>query len=268
MNVPVIATFEKAYWFIFYKHKLLTLFVHDTITIPFTTDLAAISLKAVKKQYLGRLDNYPCYTVDISTEPNLPENMKFISLRQLFWGIEQKLFWLAGKASQIIHWDHTHQYCGRCGTPTNEKLYEYAKVCPNCGLDAYPRISPSIIVAVLKAGEILLVRSKHFKMPFYTVISGFVEPGETLEECLKREVKEEVGIGVKNITYFGSQPWPFPSSLMIGFIAEYEKGEISIDEEEIEEARWFTADSLPHLPDSISIARQLIDYFIENNKIK
>jgi len=215
---------------------------------------------------LGTLNNYPCFSVEIFSEPlSIPENVKFMGLRQLFGLIEEKLFWLAGRAIQIVNWDRTHQYCGQCGTRTNEKLNEYAKVCPNCGFTSYPRISPSIIVAVIKNDKILLVQSNHFKSTFYTVISGFVEPGETLEECLIREVKEEVGIEVKNISYFGSQSWPFPNSLMIAFTAEYDKGEIYIDEEEIIDARWFTVDNLPCLPNSISIARQLIDWFIEKN---
>jgi NAD+ diphosphatase len=125
----------------------------------------------------------------------------------------------------------------------------------------YPRLSPAIIVAVLKNNQILLARNKRFKLPFYSVLAGFVEPGETLEECVQREIREEVGIMTKNIRYFGSQPWPFPNSLMIAFVADYADGEITIDGSEIIDAAWFSKGELPQIPPTISIARQLIDWF-------
>jgi len=260
-------TAGQAYWFVFYGQKLLTLLDNGKITVPLSHDLSAFNLEPAEKQYLGVLDNCPCYAVEISSKPSIPENVKFISLMRLFGLVEENLFRLAGKAFQIINWDRTHQYCSQCGAKTSKKLNEYAKVCSNCGFTVYPRISPCVIVAVLNEDKILLIRSKHFKVDFYTVISGFVESGETLEECLRREVKEEVGIEVKNISYFGSQPWPFPDSLMIAFTAEYDSGDITIDEEEIVDARWFTAGELLDLPGPISIARQLIDWFIQKNII-
>lgn len=265
MIVPATTAIEQSYWLVFYKDRLLVLSDNGTVTIPLNTDLSGFNLEEVKKQCLGTLYDFPCYTLEILNEPSIPENMKFVGLRRLYGLIEQDFFGLAGRAIQIVNWDRTHQYCGQCGTRTEEKLNEYAKVCPNCGFTSYPRISPVVIVAVLKDNQILLIQSKHFKVSFYTVISGFVEPGETLEECLRREVKEEVGIEVKNISYFGSQPWPFPNSLMLAFTAEYDGGEIVIDEEEIIDARWFTVDNLLGLPSSISIARQLIDWFINKN---
>jgi len=142
---------------------------------------------------------------------------------------------------------------------------ERAKVCSKCGFRTYPRISPATITAVTPGNQILLARAKRFPSELYSVIAGFAEPGETLEECVKREIMEETGIDVKNIRYFGSQPWPFPDSLMIAFTADFEGGEIRIYKKELVDARWFTADALPKIPDKLSIARRLIDRFIENN---
>jgi NAD+ diphosphatase len=161
-----------------------------------------------------------------------------------------------------VNWNQTHRYCGRCGKLTEDKTDERAKTCPECGMINYPRLSPAIIVAVLKNDRILLGRNKRFRLPFYSVLAGFVEPGETLEECVSREIREEVSITVKNIRYFGSQPWPFPDSLMIAFIADYAGGEISTDGSEIIDAAWFAKDNLPKIPPKISIARQLIDWFV------
>jgi NAD+ diphosphatase len=144
---------------------------------------------------------------------------------------------------------------------------ERAKICPKCGLVAYPRLSPAVIVAVLRDNCILLAHSHRFPAKFYSVLAGFVEPGETLEECVEREVYEEVGIRVRAIRYFGSQPWPFPDSLMIAFTANYAGGEIRIDHSEIADANWFSANDLPHIPPKISIARQLIDWFLEKESI-
>jgi NAD+ diphosphatase len=140
-----------------------------------------------------------------------------------------------------------------------------AKECLDCGFLNFPRISPAVIVLVERENRVLLARLKRFAEELYSVIAGFVEPGETLEETVQREIEEEVGIRVKNIRYFGSQPWPFPDSLMIGFTAEYESGEIRIDETEITDARWFEPDSLPTIPGKISIARKLIDWFVDKS---
>lgn len=256
---------ERAFWFIFYNDKLLVHLSDNTVNIPLAGDLSVFNLEPAGKRYLGKLNNCPCYAVEMTGDKFVPKNTAFLGLRKLFGLVEENLFWLAGRAIQVVHWDRTHRYCGRCGAGTYEKSDEYAKVCPECGLASYPRISPVVIVAVVKDKEILLVRSNHFKTDFYTVISGFVEPGETLEECLRREVKEEVGVAVKNISYFGSQSWPFPNSLMVAFTAEYDGGEIITDEEEIKDAKWFTKEDLPDLPNSISIARQLINWFAEKN---
>ena len=185
-------------------------------------------------------------------------------MRALFGLIEEDLIWIAGLANQLVDWSRTHQYCGVCGHLTEDKTDERAKICPQCSGVNYPRLSPAVIVAVLKDNQILLARNKRFKLPFYSVLAGFVEPGETLEECVQREISEEVGIMVKNIRYFGSQPWPFPNSLMIAFVADYADGDITIDGSEIIEAAWFSTDQLSKIPPKISIARQLIDWFIKN----
>jgi NAD+ diphosphatase len=175
------------------------------------------------------------------------------------------LFWIGGRGFQLINWDRTTRFCGRCGSPTQSSDSERAKVCQNCGLRNYPRISPAVIVAVTRERRILLARAFRFPMKIYSVIAGFVEPGETLEQCIRREIKEEVNIEVRNIRYFGSQPWPFPNSLMIAFTAEYAGGELRIDNEEIMDAGWFEAHELPNIPDKVSIARRLIDSFIRTH---
>jgi NAD+ diphosphatase len=176
--------------------------------------------------------------------------------------LDEDLFWIAARAVQIIDWDRTHQFCGRCGVPLRNKTNERAKECPWCGLLHFPRLAPAIIVLVERGNQLLLARSRHFMPGMYSVLAGFVEPGESLEEAVVREVKEEVGIEIKDIKYFGSQPWPFPHSLMIGFTATYAGGEISLDDKEIEDAGWYAAEKLPRIPGKISIARKLIDGFL------
>jgi NAD+ diphosphatase len=165
-----------------------------------------------------------------------------------------------------MEWDRTHQFCGRCGAPMERVPNERAKKCTVCGLTNYPRLSPAIIIAVTRMIEgekrILLARNHRFPAGRYSVLAGFVEPGESLEECAAREVMEEVGIEIGNIRYFGSQPWPFPNSLMLGFTADYQVGDFHLEDAEIAEAGWFSANNLPNLPQKPSIARQLIDAFV------
>jgi NAD+ diphosphatase len=259
---PPTEKLESAWWFAFQGNKLLVQQEPSSFSIPFLLDFAELGLPILKQHYLGRLDSRPCYAVELSDGIAPPEGMFFEGLRQVYGLIDEDLFWLAGRAVQIIEWDRTHQFCGRCGTRIRALPTERAKECPQCGLLHFPRLSPAIIVLIERGNELLLARSRRLGSGWYSVLAGFVEPGETLEEAVMREVLEEVGLVVKDIRYFASQPWPFPHSLMIGFTATYARGEISLDDTEIEDARWFTADNLPPLPGKISIARKLIDWFL------
>lgn len=256
---------ESALWFIFDKGRLLVKIKDDTCSIPGSFGLGKHKSAVIRKQYLGTLDERPCFAGELSGKPLEDAQLAFKDLRGLFGSMAEDLIWVAGHANQLVNWSRTHQYCGRCGKLTEDKIDERAKICPECGLVNYPRLSPAVIVAVLKNDRILLGRNKRFKLPFYSVLAGFVEPGESLEECVNREIREEVGITVKNIRYFGSQPWPFPDSLMLAFVADYAAGEICLDGSEILDADWFAKDRLPQIPPKISIARQLIDWFIHNH---
>ena len=166
---------------------------------------------------------------------------------------------LAFRAVQIVEWDRAHQFCGVCGAATETRRDERVRVCPVCAHAAYPRLSPAVMMLVRRGRELLLGRSSHFAPGVYSALAGFVEPGETLESCVEREVMEEVGIKVGALRYFGSQSWPFPNSLMIAFFADYASGQIVLQPEEIEDAQWFDVDGLPELPMPVSISRRLID---------
>jgi NAD+ diphosphatase len=214
----------------------------------------------VRTLYLGRLAGTDCWAAEAPAEtPAPPAGHAWEGLRSLFSVLEDAHFALAGRAVQLIDWDRTHRYCGRCGTPTEAKSEERARACPACKLTAYPRIAPAVMALVRREGEILLGRSPHFPPGMFSALAGFVEPGETLEQCLAREVEEEVGVKVSRIRYFASQPWPFPNSLMIAFICDWVSGEIRPQAGEIEDAQWFSVLQLPKLPSRISIARRLID---------
>jgi NAD+ diphosphatase len=252
-----------AWWFIFMKDKLLVHQEPESVTVPFLIDPNELGLTVMGKNYLGQLDDHHCYAVEVAEGTLPPAGMTFEGLRQVYGRLDENLFWIAARAVQIVDWDRTHQFCGKCGLLLKTSQTERAKECPKCGLLHFPRLAPAIIVLVERGNELLLARSRHFMPEMYSVLAGFVEPGESLEEAVVREVGEEVGISVKNIKYFGNQPWPFPHSLMIGFTATYAGGNISLDDSEIEDAGWFTADNLPRIPGKISIARKLIDWFID-----
>ncbi len=264
-----------ACWFVFRGSDLLVVAAEETAvgeTVALPTSSHNIAL--LRQHYLGQLEGETepihCYAAEVDPAAEPPDGMQFAGLRQLFNRLPMDHLWLAGRAVQIVDWDRTHQFCSRCATPNETLEHERAKKCPNCGLITYPRISPAIIVRVDRlidgVPHVLLARNGRWQRNFYSVLAGFVEPGETLEDCVHREVFEEVGIRLKNVRYFGSQPWPFPNSLMVGFTAEYASGDLVLEEEEIAEANWFTADSLPNLPSAMSIARRLVDAFIAEVK--
>jgi NAD+ diphosphatase len=215
-----------------------------------------------RTQYLGVLGEQHCFAAELTAGIEAPQGWVWQGLRGLFGALDDAQFALAGRALQIVDWDRTHQYCGACGRPTVARTSERSRECPGCGLVAYPRLAPAVMALVRRGSELLLARSPRFTKGVYSALAGFVEPGETLEQCLEREVYEEVGIRVRDVRYFASQPWPFPHSLMIAFFAEHDAGEIRIDDAEIEDARWFdieNIENLPRLPARISIARRLID---------
>jgi NAD+ diphosphatase len=209
--------------------------------------------------YLGVLGGTQCWAAEVPKEAEAPAGMSWEGLRTLFSVLDDAHFALAGRALQLVDWDRTHQFCGRCGSRTEAHREERVRVCPACKLSAYPRVAPAVMALVRKGREILLARSPHFPPGMYSALAGFVEPGESLEQCVAREVAEEVGIEVARPRYFASQSWPFPHSLMVAFVCDWTSGEIRRQEAEIEEAKWFKVLQLPKLPSKISIARRLID---------
>ncbi|MBX3160252.1 MAG: NAD(+) diphosphatase [Deltaproteobacteria bacterium] len=214
--------------------------------------------------YLGTLDDAPCFA-RVLDEPAPPGGTELVPLRQLFGALSDEDFGVAGRALGLTSWDRDHRYCGRCGTATARSAAERSRVCPACAHPAYPRLSPAVIVAVERDGKILLARNARTRMPFHSVLAGFVEVGESLEGCVRREVTEEAGIELADIRYFGSQPWPLTNSLMIGFTARWARGELVEDPTEIAEAAWHAPDALPEVPGKLSIARALIDDFVRRH---
>ena len=251
------------WWFIFAETKLLIhLGENDTAAICKHRP-EELGLQPIFSRYLGRYAETDCYVVSLDNAPTPPKGMVFRDLRSLYGIFDDDVFCLAGRAIQIVHWHREHRFCGRCGAAMIDRRTELARKCPNCNFISYPRLSPAVIMSVVRDDHILLARAPRFPTGMYSTLAGFVEPGETLEEAVCREVFEEVALIVDDVRYVASQPWPFPHSLMIGFSARYLSGEISIDSKELEDAQWFSPPALPLLPSKISISRLLIENFLQ-----
>ena len=229
--VSIFPETEDDIYFLFCKDELLVKSVDNIATIPTIKDLKNLNLKNI--QYLGSMNEENCFCGEIDKDALIATDMYFNKLRALSHQLSEDMFWIAGRAIQMVNFIHDHKFCGRCGSLTEILEGERAKKCFKCGHINYPRISPAIIVAVIHNGKLLLAHNTNSPKEMYSVVAGFVEAGETFEECVSREVLEETGITVKNIKYFGNQPWPFPNSLMIGFTADYASGEIQVDGKEI-----------------------------------
>jgi len=249
--------------FVFQNDRLLLSKIASETKLPASCLLSSLKPHFIRQYPLGVFNTFSCYCAEIGPDVVVPAEMESIALRKCFEILGKDWYVATAKAMSVITWDKNHQYCGHCGKKTQHKPGAFERICNHCQLSFYPRISPSMIVLIKNEDKILMSRSPHFTPGAYGLIAGFLEVGESIEDAVHREVKEEVNIAIKNLRYFGSQYWPFPDSLMIGFMADYASGEITIDTNELESAGWYRYDNLPGGPsNSVSIARKLIDHFI------
>lgn len=241
-----------------------SLILNQQHAVPTDNEICFLQTFFVRQFSLGVQRGKTYYCAELALlQDALPSTLQTWPLRQALSLLPYEQYSVAVRAISILNWDKQHQYCGACGAKTVHPREDFERVCSQCQLSFFPRISPSIIVRIHKDDQILMARSPHFPPGVYGLIAGFVDAGESLEETVHREVKEEVGITIKNLAYFHSQPWPFPDSLMIAFTAEHAGGEIRIDQREIEAAGWYTHDQLPGRPSiACSISTALVDDFI------
>lgn len=284
-SVPLSGAEAKAFqpasdtvWFVFDRERLLGKLTCDMrqadetcllpvgdVALPIGGSPVDWKLTTVSIHPMGRFDGHPCCLVHVeaddspeAAESPMPGGMSWHSLRDVLPMMDDDAGFLAGRALQILHWERNNRFCGRCGRRMYPRRDERAMQCESCGFVQYPRLSPAVIVAVTRRDTLLLAHNIRFPAGRFSLLAGFVEPGETFEDCVAREIREEVGIRVGNIRYLSSQPWPFPDSLMVGFSAAWESGELAPDGVEIEEARWFGRTSLPDIPGPHTIAGKII----------
>lgn len=264
----------KKYWFIFCKSDLLLQKCADgTCQIPHCeeppvevkpwTTIHNIAPVAWHEGDELTLCNGEVKTLQIDFPVSNLEEYEMCPLRASYYKLPLEMYLMAGKCQEILYWDANTKYCGVCGAPM--KLHtDISKRCTQCGKEVWPQLATAVIVLIHRRDEVLLVHANNFRTNFFGLVAGFVETGETLEEAVEREVMEETGLNIKNIRYFGSQPWPYPCGLMVGFHADYAGGDIHLQRSELSKGGWFSRDNLPQIPEKLSIARKLIDNWLEN----
>jgi NAD+ diphosphatase len=265
-NITVTAE-TKAIWLIFSGEKIIQPSEDSELMIATWETLRFAHAYQDQIVKIGSHDDLPCLLIDMGNEHIEHNQLAFISMRALLTQNQTSFFGIASRAWQIALFMRTHRFCGQCGSTTQQIDWEMAMQCSRCHHRCYPRISPCIIVSIRHNNKILLAQGKPQRSrQMFSTLAGFVESGEKLEEAVHREVFEEVGIQIKNLRYFSSQPWPFPHSLMVGFLADFDSGDIKVDGKEILEAHWFDVDELPNIPPKLSIAGQLIEHTLEEIK--
>lgn len=255
---------DKAYWFVFFRDNLLLQSLDgERSTVPCQEEPPVPLTEWNVVRTYTELCGLPCKVVEV--DHPLPEGSpyEFVGLRASYSRLEEDIYLKAGKGAEILYWDRNTRFCGVCGAPM--KMHTViSKRCTACGKEVWPQLATAIIVLIRRDDRILLVHAHNFKGSFHGLVAGFVETGETLEECVEREVLEETSLHIKNIRYFGSQPWPYPCGLMIGFYADYVSGEIRLQRKELASGGWFGRDNLPEIPAKLSMARMLIDAWLEH----
>lgn len=257
------------YWFIFSKTDLLLKKLPDGhLTVPLSEENPLVVSPMTHIMKVETTDNdhdIRTYTLDdpsrIVQATDQPWEYAFVGLRASFYQLPLDLYLKAGKCQELLYWDRNTQYCGVCGAPMKMRT-AISKRCTACGKEVWPQLATAVIVLIHRGDDVLLVHAKNFKSDFFGLVAGFVETGETLEEAVHREVREETGLTIRNLTYFGSQPWPYPCGLMVGFMAEYVSGDIQLQHSELSAGQWFHYDHLPRIPQRLSIARKLIDAWL------
>lgn len=248
---------QKLRWYLFYRDQLLLQERPEGLAIPAGAEPPVAVDRTFTVDYQGAGTAQAAHLA----APVELSGYRMMGLRASWDLLPQAAYDEAGKAFQLLYWDTHSRYCPVCGTPT-EQTTPICKRCPRCGHELYPPIAPAIIVLIRKGEEILLVHARNFRGNFHGLVAGFIEVGETLEECVRREVREETGLEIKELRYFASQPWPYPSGLMIGFTATYAGGSLKLQTEELSTGAFFSKDNLPEIPRKLSLARKLIDAWL------
>lgn len=258
---PAVANADSTRWLIFTGADVL---LHEA-TLPDGADPLLADLPLESPLYLGTIDGMAFMAARLANGATLPHGWRALGVRALYGQVDDDVYMLAGYASQILEWQRTSRFCPVCATPTEPISGDWGKRCPSCGYTRYPQVSPAVLALVHNGDEILLAQKDGWG-DRYSILAGFVEPGESLEDCVQRETFEEVGVDVDTVQYRGSQPWPFPHQVMVGFTARYAGGDIVIDTHELVAARWFHVDDLPGLPPPLSLSRQLIDAWVREQR--
>lgn len=257
---------EKKYWFVFCKGDVMIEKVANGggYTIPFSEEPPVETKPWTNFHRITPFeDGTEVMTFNIDQPVTDIPQYEMCGLRSSYYKLPLELYLKAGKCQEILYWDHNTKYCGVCGAPMKMNT-DISKKCPNCGKEIFPSLATAVIVLIQRGDEVLLVHAKNFRSNFYGLVAGFVETGETLEEAVCREVREETGLTINNLKYFGSQPWPYPSGLMVGFFADYVSGEITIQQSELRDGGWYHRQHLPTIPEKLSIARKLIDAWLNS----
>ncbi len=270
---------DMKYWFIFCKSDLMLEKLQDGhYTIPYSEEPPVVTKPWTHIMNIASKDNsmeIKTFSIDDPSKTFLRKDpqhtltndshYEMCGLRASYYRIPYNLYVEAGKCSELLYWDKNTQFCGVCGAPM-EMHTDISKRCTNCGKEVWPQLATAIIVLIHRGDEVLLVHARNFKGDFYGLVAGFVETGETLEQAVYREVKEETSLTITNLRYFGSQPWPYPSGLMVGYNADYVSGTIHLQKEELSRGSWFTKENLPVIPEKLSIARRILDDWLKEKK--
>lgn len=252
-------TEESILWLPYCERGVLVQAAGEAVTLLGASAQVREAFESCTPLVLGSLNGVTYLACEVSPDRELPGGCRAVDLRTLYGLVSEQEWQIAGYAAQILHWERTSRFCPLCGQPTEPMQMEWMRRCSQCGHERYPQVSPAVLVLVHDGADGVLLAHKPGWGERYSILAGFVLPGESLEECVRREVEEEVGVRLADLQYVGSQPWPFPHQLMIGFNARYQEGDIRLDELELDRAAWFDASALPPLPPPLSLSRQMID---------